>query len=77
MIKLILKSVCGKLYRSASSKTKTSNSLTLTFLFPLPSRNSSILPGVPTMMSAPVDRNLSMSCVGDDVSEETKSNGGG
>lgn len=48
-------------YRSASSRTRTSSSFTFTALRPLPRRNSSIRPGVPTITSAPEDRNRSTS----------------
>lgn len=66
-----------RLYLSASSNTRTSKLLTFTTSRPFPKRNSSIRPGVPTMISAPVERNLLMSSAGEDCSEETSNKGGG
>lgn len=64
-------------HRSASSSTRTSSSFTLTEFLPFPNRNSSTRPGVPMIISAPVDKNLSMSCAVVDWLEETSNNGGG
>ena len=71
-----MESICGGAYRSASSSTKISSSLTFTMFFPLPNKNSSIRPGVPTIMSEPWERNLLMSSEGG-AAEDTRRRAGG
>ena len=63
-------------YRSASSSTKISSSLTFAVFFPLPNKNSSIRPGVPTIMSEPWERNLLMSSEGGAVGDTRRRAGG-
>ena len=67
----------GYIDLSASSIIRTSSSLTLTEYLPLPSRNSSILPGVPTTMSEPVDKKRWTSWPGEERSEDIRSKGSG
>lgn len=64
-------------YLSASSSTSTPSSFVLTTVLPLPIRNSSIRPGVPITISAPVSRNRCISCAVEDWSDEMRRRGGG
>ena len=62
---------------SASSRTSTSSSFVLTTSLPFPRRNSSIRPGVPIIISAPVSIKRFKSCAGEDSDEEIRRSGSG